>query len=73
MAGVQMVPAVAAVDARAEGSMVRKRRVPVSGLFAAAGVLGQSRGRGGLGVVCNLGGQYEDSFEDVQLVSCLVC
>jgi hypothetical protein len=37
-----MVPAVADVDARAEGSMVRKRRVPVSGLFAAAGVLGQS-------------------------------
>ncbi|XP_062214250.1 chaperonin-like RbcX protein 2, chloroplastic isoform X2 [Phragmites australis] len=26
-----------------------------------------SRSRGGLGIVCNLGGQYEDSFEDVQL------
>jgi hypothetical protein len=82
MAGVQMVPAVAAVDARAEGSMVRKRRVPVSGLFAgdwrrrprrpacSVRAVRQSRGGGGLGVVCNLGGQYEDSFEDVQLVSC---
>ncbi|CAN6286448.1 unnamed protein product [Urochloa humidicola] len=26
-----------------------------------------SRSRGGLGIVCNLGGQYEDTFDDVQL------
>ena len=32
---------------------------------------GQGRSsRGGLGIVCNLGGQYEDTFDDVQLVRC---
>ena len=25
--------------------------------------------RGGLGIVCNLGGQYDDTFDDVQMVS----
>ncbi|CAN6297347.1 unnamed protein product [Urochloa humidicola] len=30
-------------------------------------VLRQGRSRGGLGIVCNLGGQYEESFDDVQL------
>ncbi|CAL4919647.1 unnamed protein product [Urochloa decumbens] len=29
--------------------------------------LRQARSRGGLGIVCNLGGQYEDTFDDVQL------
>jgi hypothetical protein len=81
MAGVQMVPAVAAVDSRAEGSMMRKRRVAGTSLFAgdwrrrsrrpacSVRALRQSKSRGGLGIVCNLGGQYEDSFDDVQLVN----
>ncbi|CAL4945000.1 unnamed protein product [Urochloa decumbens] len=30
-------------------------------------VLRQARSRGGLGIVCNLGGQYEETFDDVQL------
>ncbi|XP_062212776.1 chaperonin-like RbcX protein 2, chloroplastic [Phragmites australis] len=77
------VGAVAAVDVRAEGSMagLRTRRVAVSGASLFAGdwrrrprrpacsvrVHRQGRSRGGLAIVCNLAGQYEDSFEDVQL------
>ncbi|TVU44486.1 hypothetical protein EJB05_03929 [Eragrostis curvula] len=78
-----MPAVAAAVDVRAEGGMRRVAVSGGTSLFAgdrrrrphrascSVRVLRQgrpsSRSRGGLGIVCNLGGQYEESFEDVQL------
>ncbi|GJN22934.1 hypothetical protein PR202_gb10543 [Eleusine coracana subsp. coracana] len=83
MAGVQVMPAVAAVEARAEGRVAvssgrtslfagdwrRRPRRPACSVRALSRQGKSGRSRGGLRIVCNLGGQYEDSFEDVQLVS----
>ncbi|KAK3149001.1 hypothetical protein QOZ80_3AG0211570 [Eleusine coracana subsp. coracana] len=81
MAGVQVMPAVAAVEARAEGRVAvssgrtslfagdwrRRPRRPACSVRALSRQGKSGRSRGGLRIVCNLGGQYEDSFEDVQL------
>lgn len=45
------------------GDYRRRARRPSCSVRA----LRQSRSRGGLGIVCNLGGQYDDTFDDVQL------
>jgi len=79
MAGVQVTPAavgVAGLRGSGVGSTTglfagdwrRKARRPACSVWA----LRQQRRssswskRGGLGIVCNLAGQYEDSFDDVQ-------
>ena len=82
MAGVQVMPAVGAVDvglgrrrvAAASGSgagffvgdcrRIRSRRTAACSVR----LRGRSSRRGGLAVVCNLGGTYEDNFGDVDVV-----
>lgn len=79
MAGVQVTPAavgVAGLSGSGVGSTTglfagdwrRKARRPACSVWA---LRQQSRSSsrskgGGLGIVCNLAGQYEDSFDDVQ-------
>ncbi|CAN6280883.1 unnamed protein product [Urochloa humidicola] len=79
MAGVQVMPAAvdaaglrkARVGAAPSGSTSlfagdwRRRRARRPS--CSVRVLRQGRCRGGLGITCNLGGQYEESFDDVQL------
>lgn len=78
MAGVQVMPAVGAVDVGLGRRRVAAASGSGAGIFvgdsrrrsrrpAACSVrLRQSRGRrGGLAIVCNLGGTYEDDFSDV--------
>jgi hypothetical protein len=85
MAGVQVMPAVGAVDVGLGRRRVAAASRSGAGLFvgdsrrrsrrpAACSVrLRQGRGRrGGLAIVCNLGGTYEDDFSDVdKVIYCL--
>ena len=45
------------------------RRRPRRHSFSVRALRQGRSSRGGLGIVCNLGGQYDDTFDDVQLVS----
>ncbi|KAF8779016.1 hypothetical protein HU200_003122 [Digitaria exilis] len=81
MAGVQMMPAAVDVAGlrKAGGSGVttttslfagdwRRRRAPRRPSCSVRALRqGRRSSRSGLGIACNLAGQYEDSFEDVQL------
>lgn len=80
MAAVQVMPAavgrapsggsvsgVGSTTGLFAGDWRRKARRPVCSVWALRQQSrSSSRSKGGLGIVCNLGGQYEDSFDDVQ-------
>jgi len=80
MAGVQVTPAavgVAGLRGSGMGSTTglfagdwrRKARRPACSVWALRQQSrSSSRSKGGLGIICNLAGQYEDSFDDVQRV-----
>nr|CAB3492787.1 unnamed protein product [Digitaria exilis] len=81
MAGVQMMPAAVDVAGlrKARGSGVgtttslfagdwRRWKAPCRTSCSVRALRqGRRSSRGGFGIACNLAGQYEDSFEDVQL------
>jgi hypothetical protein len=59
--------AVGAATCLLAGEYRRRARLPSCSVRALR-QRQQSRSRGGLGIVCNLAGQYDDTFDDVQLV-----
>lgn len=64
----QRCAAVSSGSSLFAGDCRRRSRRPACSVRALRRHGKSSRSRGGLAIVCNLAGQYEDSFEDVQLV-----